>query len=76
MQIGSIKVKMLTWKTDRKTAASSIIFTVGPVLISETLDAEKSQLFIDMLHAHIQNIKNIELDLLADQAISANEYAA
>lgn len=67
MQIGSIELKLMAWKTERKTAAASMLITVGPALIAETLDANKAELLIELLQVHIKNIKAIEMDLIADQ---------
>jgi len=71
MQLGGIEIKLASWQTDSKNVAASILITTGPVLIAETLDVEKSQILIDMLNIHIDNIKKIEIDLIALQSKAA-----
>jgi len=71
MQLGSIEIKLMSWQTERNTIASSMLLTCGPVLITETLDAEKSQALIDMLQLHIENIKLNELDIIAQLSKAA-----
>ncbi len=67
MPLGSTELKLMAWKTERLTAAASIFITVGSALIVETLDAEKTEALIRLLQAHLQNIKQVEMDLIADQ---------
>ena len=71
MQLGGIELKLMSWPTERNTVAASLLITTGPVLVAETLDAEKSQILIDMLHMHIDNIKQAELDIIALQSKAA-----
>lgn len=68
MQLGGIELKLMSWPTERNTVAASMLITTGPALVSESLDAEKSQKLIDMLHVHIDNIKQAELDIIATQS--------
>lgn len=71
MQLGSIEIKLMSWQTERNTIASNMLLTSGPLLIAETLDAEKAQVLIDMLQLHIQNIKLNELDIIAQLSKAA-----